>query len=111
MVITTPIGILEVNRRAKNGFAPEPSQPIFGGYANGHGEISLFGENAVFRVNFKNKTIQPRPGLNPDAQACYDRVKGGETFEYCSKSFLRLSDEQILEICASGAFRITPKYA
>lgn len=110
MIHIAPIGVLEVNRKVKDGFAAEPPQHIYGGYANAHGEISLFTETTAYRVNFKNKTIQPRPGLNPGAQARYEGAKAGETFAFGNKEFRRLSHEQILEICALGAFRITPKH-
>lgn len=103
---TAPIGTLDISRQA-NGTFQTISEPIFGGYANGRGDIALFGESSVYRVNFKNKTVQPRAPLNADAQARYDIVQAGETFTYCSVTFRRLSAEKIVEICSSGSFRIT----
>ncbi len=111
MLSIAPIGVLNISKRAKDGFVQEPSEPIYGGYSNPRGEISLFGEGIVYRVNFKNNTVQQRPPLNPGAQARYDAADSGETFEYGGKSFCRLSNAQIIEICSSGSFRITPKAA
>ena len=109
MLSITPIGVLNINKKAKDGLVREPAEPIYGGYANGRGEISLFGESIVYRVNFKNNTIQQRPPLNPGAQARYDATEAGEIFEYGNVSFRRLSSAQIVEICSSGSFRIIPK--
>jgi hypothetical protein len=109
MLHTAPIGVLNINRKANDGLVQEPSEPIYGGYANRRGEISLFGESIVYRVNFKNNTIQQRPPLNPGAQARYDATEAGEIFEYGNVSFQRLSNAQIVEICSSGSFRIVPK--
>jgi hypothetical protein len=109
MLRTTPIGVLNVNKKAKDGLVREPDESIYGGYANGRGEISLFGESIVYRVNFKNNTIQQRPPLNPGAQARYDATEAGEIFEYGNASFRRLSSAEIVEICASSSFRIIPK--
>jgi hypothetical protein len=109
MLYTAPVGILNTNRRANNGLVQESAEPIFGGYANHRGEISLFGESIVYRVNFKNNTIQQRLPLNSGAQARYDATEAGEIFEYANVQFRRLSSAQILEICSSGPFRISPK--
>jgi hypothetical protein len=109
---TTPVPVATldiVSRKAKNRVVQEPSEPVYGGYANGRGEIFLFGENLVYRVNFKNQTVQQRPPLNAGAQARYDATGAGEAFEYCNVSFRRLSSAEIVEICSSGSFRITPK--
>jgi len=111
MLATTPIGVLQIHKRAKEGLVPEPAQPIYGGYANPRGEILLFTEAIVYRVNFKNSTVQQRPPLNSGAQARYDATDCGETFQYGNVSFRRLSSAEILEICASGPFRVTPKAA
>lgn len=85
------------------------SELIYGGYSNARGEIALFAERLVLRVNLKNKTVRQQPGLNSEAQQRYDAVEAGETFQYCSANFRRLSKPQILEICASGPFRVTPR--
>jgi len=102
-----PIDVLLV--KAKQGAVEELSEPIYGGYANARGEISLFGENLVYRVNFKNQTVRQRPGLNFEAQARYDAAAAGEPFEYCNARFMRLTNDQIIEICSSGSFRATPR--
>jgi hypothetical protein len=105
-----PVASLDiVSRKSKDRIVQEPSEPVYGGYANGRGEIFLFGESLVYRVNFKNQTVQQRPQLNPGAQARYDATQAGEPFEYCNVSFRRLSNAEIIEICSSGAFRVTPK--
>jgi hypothetical protein len=109
MSCTTPIGILNINKKAKDGVTQEPSEPIYGGYANGRGEISLFGESIVYRVNFKNNTVRERLPLNTGAKARYDAAESGETFEYCNVGFRRLSNAEIVAICSSGSFRVTPK--
>lgn len=109
MLCASPIGVLSIRKKAKGELVQEPSEPIYGGYANGRGEISLFAEHAVYRVNFKNNSVQPRPGLNPGAQARYDATDSGGTFEYGNASFRRLSHAQIIEICSSGSFRVMPK--
>lgn len=107
MISAPPIDMLKVKPKA--GTDGHKSEPIYGGYANPRGEVSLFGENLVYRVNSKNQTVRERPGLNFEAQARYDAVPPGETFEYCSRRFVRLTPEQIVEICASGPFRETPR--
>lgn len=105
-----PVATLDiVSRKSKDRLVPQPSEPVYGGYANGRGEIFLFGETLVYRVNFKNQTVQQRPQLNPAAQARYDETKAGDPFEYCNVHFRRLSNAEIVDICSSGAFRITPK--
>ena len=104
-----PIGVLTINRKAKDRLVEEPAQPIYGGYANRRGEISLFGDAIVYRVNFKNNSIHQRPPLNPGAQALYDATVAGEIFEFCNVSFRRLTSAQIVDICSSGAFRIMPR--
>ncbi|HEY1654562.1 MAG TPA: hypothetical protein VGF86_05560 [Candidatus Tumulicola sp.] len=105
-----PVATLEiVSRKSKDRLVSEPPEAIFGGYANARSEIFLFGQDVVYRVNFKNRTVQQRPKLNPAAQARYDATEAGDAFEYCNVSFRRLSEAEITEICASGAFRVTPK--
>lgn len=105
-----PISSLDiVSRKSKDRLVNEPSEEIYGGYANARGETFLFARELVYRVNFKNRTIQQRPKLNPAAQARYDATQAGESFEYCNLTFRRLSGAEITEICGSGAFRVTPK--
>jgi hypothetical protein len=95
--------------RATNLAVQDISEQILGGYENARGEISLFGEALAFRINFKNQTVRERPKLNAEAQARYDAAECGEAFQYCSKQFRRLSDDQIADICCSGTFRMTPR--
>ncbi len=103
-----PIAILEVGRKVRNrDLVGHSFEPIFGGYANARGEVSLFAARCTYRVNFKARTLRQRPSLNPGAQANYDASEAGEPFLYANVEFLRLSHERIAEICASGAFRIT----
>lgn len=102
-----PIGILTLNQKTHRGAVHVAPEQIYGGYANRRGEIRLFGENGVYGVDFKNNTVQKRPQLNADAQARYDMVEAGETFEYCHTTFRRLGYDEILEICSSGSFRVT----
>lgn len=104
-----PIGNLIT--KAKDNAPQHVTEPIYGGYSNARGEIALFGESLVYRVNLKNKTVRQQPALNSEAQERYDSVAAGETFQYCSANFRRLSAPQILEICASGPFRVAPRLA
>jgi hypothetical protein len=104
---TEPVGTLVT--KAKDSVLPGTSEPIYGGYSNARGEISLFGESLAYRVNLKNKTIRQHPGLNSEAQMRYDAAESGEAFQYCNKPFSRLSEPEIAEICASGPFRVMPR--
>ncbi len=104
---TAPVGTLVT--KAKDSVLPGTSEPIYGGYSNARGEISLFGERLAYRVNLKNKSVRQHPGLNSEAKVRYDAAESGEAFHYCSKPFSRLSNPQIAEICASGPFRVMPR--
>lgn len=106
MAIAAPVGILNLSKKTLAGTTEITPERIYGGYTNGRGEISLFSEALAYRVNFKSNTVQQRACLNPGAQARYDAASAGETFEYCSKKFRRLSNAEILEICSSGPFRV-----
>lgn len=111
MQTTLAVGSLSIHKKVKeNVFAAEPSEPIYGGYENRRGEVSLFGEDIVYRINAKSGTIQQRPPLNAGAQAKYDAAEAGESFEYCSVKFRRLSNDEIVKICDSGPFRASPKH-
>jgi hypothetical protein len=105
-----PVAVLAISAVATGRDVAESSEPVYGGYANGRGEVVLFGKDLAYRVNFKKQTLQERPQLNPGAQARYDATDAGEEFEYGRKTFRRLSNEQIVEICSSGQFRLTSKY-
>lgn len=104
-----PVASLAIKGDANGSGSSERSEPIYGGYAKGRGEIVLFGKDLAYRVDFKNQTLQERPQLNSGAQARYDATEAGEPFEYCKRTFRRLSGEQIAEICASGQFRVTSR--
>ena len=110
MLRTAPICVLNIHGKANDRLIQEPAEPIYGGYANRRGEISLFGASIVYRVNFKKNTVQQWPPLNPGAQVRYDATTAGEVFEYANVSFRRLSNAQIVKICSSGAFRIVAKF-
>ncbi|SRR5579872_3383606 len=101
-----PVGRLLVSSKDADG--PQ-YQPIYGGYANAKGLICLFAQELAYRINFKGRTIQQRPRLNSGAQARYDAAQPGEAFEYCGVSFRRLTIAEIVEICASGTFRMGVK--
>ena len=107
MAVLAPVGILNLSKKTLAGVPQVIPERIYGGYTNGRGEISLFGEGLAYRVNFKSNTVQQRAGLNPGAQVRYDAASAGETFEYCSVKFRRLSTAEIIEICSSGTFRVT----
>jgi hypothetical protein len=96
--------------KAKDGRGQESPHRIHGGYANATGAISLFCDNVVYRINFKNRTAQQRPSLNPGAQARYNAVEPGQTFEYGGVTFRRLSEADIEEVCASGSFRVSARF-
>ncbi len=88
----------------------ERSEPVYGGYANGRGEIVLFGKDLAYSVNLKNQILKQRPPLNLGAQARYDAAEPGEDFAYCNKIFRRLSFAQIVEICTGGHFRLGSRF-
>ena len=85
-------------------------EPVYGGYANGRGDIVLFSKDIAFRVNFKKQILTQRPPLNQSAQARYDATQPGEEFAYGNKVFRRLSHQQIADICAAGAFRVGSRF-
>ena len=105
----SPVAALDIQGDAKDLRSPERSEPVYGGYSNGRGEIVLFGKELAYRVQLKNRTLRPRPQLNSAAQARYDATEAGGSFEFGNKTFHRLSPEQIAEICSSGRFRVSPK--
>ena len=89
---------------------PERLEPVYGGYANGRGDIVLFAKEIAFRVNFRNQTLKERPPLNLGAQARYDATEPGEDFAYGNKVFRRLSHQQIADICGGGYFRVGSRF-
>jgi hypothetical protein len=85
-------------------------EPVYGGYANGRGEVVLFAKDSAYRVNFKNKILKQGSPLNYGAQARYDAAEAGEDFEYANKTFRRLSHQQIAEICTANDFRVGSRF-
>lgn len=88
----------------------ERSELVYGGYANGRGQIVLFGKDLAYGVNLKNQILKQRPPLNLGAQARYDATEPGEDFAYGNKIFRRLSFAQIIEICTGGHFRLGSRF-
>lgn len=105
-----PVATLAIKGAVRGLSTPQRSEPVYGGYANGRGEIVLFAKNLAYRVNFKNHILKQRPPLNFGAQARYDAAEAGEDFAYGNKIFRRLSHAQIAEICAAGNFRIGSRF-
>ncbi len=111
-----PIAILAIRGpvKAKGAFnspnCSEHSEPVYGGYANVRGDIVLFAKDFAYRVNFKNQILKQWPPLNVGAQARYDATEAGEDFEYGSKTFRRLSSQQIIHICIAGDFRVSRRF-
>ncbi len=104
------IATLAITGAVKGPSGQERSEPVYGGYANGRGEVVLFAKDLAYRVNFKYQILKQGPPLNAGAQARYDAAAAGEDFEYCSKTFRRLSRQQIADICAAGHFRIGSRF-
>lgn len=96
--------------KPKDKVQGEISESIVGGYSNARGELSLIGESLAYRVNLSNKTVRQQAGLNAQARVRYEAAASGEAFHYCSAKFCRLSESQIVEICASGPFRVAPRH-
>lgn len=105
-----PIATLAIKGAVRGVNGPERSEPVYGGYANGRGEVVLFAKDLAYRVNFKNQILKERPPLNPGAKACYDATEAGEDFVYANKTFRRLSPQQIAEICQGGNFRLGSRF-
>ncbi|MGA8475406.1 MAG: hypothetical protein WB681_10070 [Candidatus Cybelea sp.] len=105
-----PVGVLAITGAVRGLTGAERSEPVYGGYANVRGDIVLFAKDLAYRVNFKNQILKERPPLNVGAQARYDAAEAGEDFEYGSKTFRRLTGEQILEICTAGQFRVGSRF-
>ncbi|HZY97712.1 MAG TPA: hypothetical protein VFE35_11500 [Candidatus Cybelea sp.] len=107
--VSLPVAVLAIRAEGNAQGARELCEPVYGGYANSRGEIILFGKELAYRVNFKRQTLQPRPQLNFGAQARYDATEAGEPFEFGNKTFHRLTEQRITEICESGHFRVMPR--
>ncbi len=105
-----PVAILAIKGAVRGLNTSEHSEPVYGGYANGRGDIVLFAKDLAYRVNFKNQILKQRPPLNVGAQARYDATEAGGDFEYGNKAFHRLSSQQITEICTTGHFRVGSRF-
>jgi hypothetical protein len=110
MIDSLPVANLTIEGAVKGPQCPGRPEPVYGGYANGRGEVVLFTKDIPYRVNFKNQILREGPPLNVGAQARYDATEAGEDFEFCNKTFRRLSPEQISDICAGGQFRVGSRY-
>lgn len=105
----SPIAVLAIKIAGKGPNFQMHSEPVYGGYANGRGRIVLFGKDQAYGVDFKTQTLQLRPQLNIGAQARYDQARAGDSFEFGNKTFERLSEQQITDICESGDFKLSPR--
>jgi hypothetical protein len=111
-MIHSPLAVatLAIKGAVKGLTCPEHSDPVYGGYANGRGEIVLFTKDLAYRVDLKNQILKPRPPLNLGAQKRYDATEAGNDFAYGNKTFHRLSLEQIADICTAYDFRVGSRY-
>jgi len=105
-----PIAALAIEGGVKGLKCPERLEPVYGGYANGRGDVVLFAKEIAFHVNFKRQILRQRPGLNVGAQARYDATEPGDDFAYGNKVFRRLSRQQIADICGAGRFRVGSRF-
>ena len=105
-----PIAALAISGGVRGIKCPERLELVYGGYANGRGDIVLFAKEIALRVDFRNQTLKQRPPLNFGAQARYDATEPGEDFAYGNKTFRRLSHQQITNICAGGYFRVGSRF-
>ncbi len=103
-------GAVKIKGAFKGPNCSDHSEPVYGGYANERGEIVLFTNDLAYRINFKNQILRQRPPLNFGAQARYDATEAGAAFEYGSKTFRRLSHQQIADICIAGHFRVGSRF-
>ncbi len=105
-----PVATLAITGAVRGPSCAERSEPVYGGYVNGRGDIVLFAKNLAYRVNLKNQILKERPPLNSGAQARYDATEAGEDFVYGNKTFRRLSLEQIADICSASNFRVGSRF-
>jgi hypothetical protein len=106
----SPVSSLVITGAVRGLTLPERLEPVYGGYMNRRGEIVLFGKDLAYRLNFKNHILKQGPPLNFGAKARYDETEAGEDFEYGSKTFRRLSLQQIEEICESTNWRVGSRF-
>jgi hypothetical protein len=105
-----PVATLAIKGAVKNPNCSEHFEPVYGGYANGRGEIVLFAKDLAYRVNFKNQILKQWPPLNVGAQTRYDATEAGEDFAYGNKIFRRLSSQEITDICTDAQFRVSSRF-
>lgn len=105
-----PVATLAITGATSGLSRAERSEPVYGGYANGRGDIVLFAKDLAYRVNLKNQILKERPPLNSGAQARYDATEAGEDFVYANRTFRRLSLQQIADICKSSNFRVRSRF-
>lgn len=106
----SPIATLTITGAVRELNCPERSEPVYGGYMNRRGEVVLFAKDLAYRVNFKNHILRERPPLNSGAKVRYDATEAGEDFEYGTKTFRRLSLQQIEDICNGNNFRVGSRF-
>jgi hypothetical protein len=106
----SPVATLTIKGAVRGPDSPERSEPVYGGYMNRRGEVVLFAKDLAYRVNFKNCILKQGPPLNSGAKARYDATKAGEDFVYGTKTFRRLSLEQIDDICNGTNFRVGSRF-
>ncbi len=107
---SSPIAALAIKGAVRGLSCAERSEPVYGGYANGRGDVVLFAKDLAYRVNFKNNILKQRPPLNSGAKARYDATEAGDDFVYGNKTFRRLSLEQIEDICKGSDFRVGSRF-
>lgn len=105
-----PVATLAITGPVGGPKCAEHFEPVYGGYANRHGQIVLFAKELAYRVDFKGQILKQRPPLNSGAKERYDATEAGEDFAYGTKTFRRLSLEQIMDICKVGHFRVGSRF-
>lgn len=106
----SPVATLSIKGAVRGLDCPERSESVYGGYMNRRGEIVLFAKDLAYRVNFKYHILRQRPPLNSGAKARYDATEAGEDFVYGSKTFRRLSLQQIEDICDGANWRVGARF-
>jgi hypothetical protein len=109
-ILCDPVATLSIVESANGWKGSASDELVYGGYANRRGEITLFGKELAYRLNFKNQMLREHPQLNEGARASYDAAVAGEPFEYGGVTFQRLSNERIIEICSAGTYRLRSRY-
>jgi hypothetical protein len=107
---SSPVATLSIKGAVGGLDCVERSEAVYGGYINRRGEVVLFAKDLAYRVNFKYHILKQRPPLNSGAKARYDATEAGEDFVYGSKTFRRLSLQQIEDICHSANWRVGSRF-